>query len=324
LAIYGEMAFELNPQWTTTIGARLFEFREQLSSVLDGAFFEGTIARNRSLEQDGATTKFGVTYLPNEDTLLFFNAAEGFRPGGTNNVFAADRLDTCRDDLDALGIVRPPAEFESDSLWSYELGARTDWLDGRLAANVSTYQIDWHGMQTAIDLPCGITFVENAGRARNRGVELEAAWRAADRAELAANAAYIDARLTQDMPNVSGERGEHIPTVPHWTLGVSVDFQFSATARIDGFTRMDYRYIDSSWSSFDQTFRQRLPARHLLGWRVGLLLDDWEVELFVENALDDRGVLQSGIDDSTGIHETLIQPQTIGVRASYSLSPIPP
>jgi hypothetical protein len=87
---------------------------------------------------------------------------------------------------------------------------------------------------------------------------------------------------------------------------------------------MDYRYIDSSSSSFDQSFRQRLPARHLLAWRIGLPLDDWEVELFVENALDDRGVLQSGIDDSTGIHETLIQPRTIGVRASYSLPPIAP
>ena len=34
-----------------------------------------------------------------------------------------------------------PAAAEADSLWNYELGAKTSWLNGRLIANVAAYYI---------------------------------------------------------------------------------------------------------------------------------------------------------------------------------------
>jgi len=107
--------------------------------------------------------KAGVAYRPSDDTLLFMNAAEGFRPGGTNSIFTEAIVELCEADLAALGLSAPPFDFESDSLWSYEVGAKTNWLDHRLTANLTAYHIDWSDMQTAKDLDCGITFIANAG-----------------------------------------------------------------------------------------------------------------------------------------------------------------
>ncbi|HEX5692314.1 MAG TPA: TonB-dependent receptor, partial [Roseiflexaceae bacterium] len=228
-------------------------------------------------------------------------------------------IELCQSDLDALGLSAPPVVFGSDSLWSYELGAKANWLDRRLTTNITAYHIDWSGMQTAKGLLCGITFIENAGSAESRGVEFEAAWRPAEWIELYTSAAYIDAKLAKGVPNVSGEAGESIPTVPRWTLSAGADAEFPLTARTRGFAHLDYQYIDSSWSDFDQSIRQRLPARHLLAVRAGTRVDAWEVELFVENALDERGVLFQFLDISGAARAMLIQPRTIGLRAKYSL-----
>lgn len=319
-AIYGELAVNLTPLWQASIGGRLFEFREREDALFDGLFFGGPVPTGQSLEQDGTTMKGGIAFRPNENVLLFTNAAEGFRPGGTNSIFTEENIELCQADLAALGLSAPPVVFDSDSLWSYEVGTKTSWLDRRLTTNFTAYYIDWSDMQTAKGLPCGITFIENAGRAESRGAEFEAAWRPADWLELFTTAAYIDVRLAQDVPNVSGEQGERIPTVPRWTFSAGTDAEFPLTARAQGFTRLDYQYIDSSWSDFDQSIRQRLPARQLLGVRAGMRLDAWEVELFVENALDERGVLYQFLDISGDARAMLMQPRTIGLRARYSLS----
>jgi outer membrane receptor protein involved in Fe transport len=319
-AVYGEMAWHPTPRWQASLGGRRFEFREREDALFDGLFFGGPFPTGQSLEQDGTIMKAGVAYRPSDDTLLFMNAAEGFRPGGTNSIFTEAIVELCEADLAALGLSAPPFDFESDSLWSYEVGAKTNWLDHRLTANLTAYHIDWSDMQTAKDLDCGITFIANAGQAESRGAELEAAWRPAEWMELFTTASYIDVRLAQDVPNVSGEKGERIPTVPRWTLSAGADAEFPLTARAQGFARFDYQYIDSSWSNFDQSIRERIPARHLLAVRTGVRFDAWEAELFVENALDERGVLFPLQDARGDSRAMLMQPRTIGLRARYSLS----
>jgi outer membrane receptor protein involved in Fe transport len=317
-ALYGELTYNLTPLWQASVGGRRFEFRERERTLFDGVFFGGPVPTGQSLDQDGTTMKGGIVYRPNENMLLFANAAEGFRPGGTNSIFTEAIIEQCQSDLDALGLSAPPVVFGSDSLWSYELGAKANWLDRRLTTNITAYHIDWSDMQTAKGLGCGITFIENSGRAENRGAELEAAWQPAEWMELYTSAAYIDAKLAKDVSNVSGEEGESIPTVPRWTLSAGADAEFPLTARAQGFARLDYQYIDSSWNDFDQDIRQRLPARQMLAVRAGARVDAWEIELFVENALDERGVLFQTLyfGDARAM---LIQPRTIGLRARYSL-----
>lgn len=316
-AVYGELAFELTPQWQASVGGRRFEFRERERVLFDGLFFEGPVPTEQSLDQDGTTLKGGVAYRANENVLLFTNVAEGFRPGGTNSIFTAEIIELCQTDLAALGLSAPPVVFDSDSLWSYELGAKATWLDDRLMTNLTAYYIDWRGMQTAKGLNCGITFIENTGHAKSRGAELEVAWRIAGWMELFANASYIAAQLTEDVPNVSGEKGEPIPMVPRWTLSAGADAEFPLTARAQGFARLDYQYIDESWSDFNQSTRQRLPARQQLAVRAGMRLDAWEVELFLENALDERGVLFQVLDLTGDARAMLVQPRTVGLRARY-------
>ena len=67
-----------------------------------------------------------------------------------------------------------PRSTRADSLWSYELGAKNSLWDGRMQVNASAFVIDWNNIQQAVYLPaCGQNFVENLGKVRSVGGELE-------------------------------------------------------------------------------------------------------------------------------------------------------
>lgn len=315
-ALYGQVSFEIADRWQATLGGRWFDFREERSSLFDGVAFGGPIPREGSLDQSDFTGQAGVAYRPNEDTLFFMNAAEGFRPGGAN-FFSDAVVQHCSEDLAELGLPAPPATFASDSIWSYELGAKRSWPTQRLAANGTVYHIDWNDLQTQKFLDgCGVGFFQNSGRAKIDGLEIEAVWQPAESLQLTIGTAYVDATLAQDMPNVSGEKGEHIPIVPEWSLNLATDAEFAVPVGV-GFASVSFQYIDGSWSDFDNFNRVPLPSRQLLSLRTGLRRDLWQLELYVDNLLDDRGVVFASIDDFGVRHDSLTQPRTVGLRMQF-------
>ena len=133
-------------------------------------------------------------------------------------------------------------------------------------------------------------------------------WRPAESLELTIGTAYVNATLAEDVANVSGEEGEHMPIVPEWSLNATADVEFSLPPGV-GFASVSFQYIDGSWSDFDDSIRVRLPSRQLSSLRAGVRRDARQLELYVENLLDDRGVVFHTIG-----RDSLTQPRTVGVR----------
>src|SRR4051794_32654258 len=85
--------------------------------------------------QGNVTPKFSISYQPSPDLFTYVTASEGFRPGGFNPA-----------GVQIAGTVQP--YFQADSLWNYEIGAKSAWLDRRLTMNAALYRINWNNMQT--------------------------------------------------------------------------------------------------------------------------------------------------------------------------------
>jgi outer membrane receptor protein involved in Fe transport len=314
-AVYGEVSYRFTPKWQVTLGARWFEFEYGLDDFFDGLFAGGSASLRKSSSEQGVTPKFGLVYKASDDILLYANAAEGYRPGGTNEFYDSSVI-TCAAQLAALGIGVPPRSFESDSVWNFELGAKARWLEGRLIANAAIYHIRWRDMQVVNSIDCvrdTIAFVENAGKASSDGVELELEWRPIEAIELTLGATYVNSRLTADVPDISGEDGESIPTVPDWTLSASASGEWALTDTMNSFARVDYRFTGGSWSDFDESVRRHQPSRQLVNLRAGVRVGHWEVDAFADNIFDERGVLLH-TNNLVGEWEVLMQPRTVGVR----------
>lgn len=86
-------------------------------------------------------------------------------------------------------------EYDEETVDSIELGAKTMWLDGALALNITLFSMDIKGLQLATQIPGTVPAfsVSNAADSTSRGVEVDATWVVSEVWTLGANAAFTDA-----------------------------------------------------------------------------------------------------------------------------------
>lgn len=73
--------------------------------------------------------------------------------------------------LAAKGCGQDYGPYQPDSLWDYEVGAKTRWLDRALVVNAAAYYIKWKDVQQGETLPCSYQITQNAGTAIVHGGE---------------------------------------------------------------------------------------------------------------------------------------------------------
>jgi outer membrane receptor protein involved in Fe transport len=312
-AVYGDIAVALTPTVKASVGARWFEFDQHLFLLFDGYLNGGPSTVRESASESGATPRLTLTYRPNEQLMVYASAAEGYRPGGANQ-FNETTAELCSEDLAMLGFDGPPPPFESDTLWTYELGVKKYWQAQGLVLYGSIYYADWRDMQTFKVLSsCGLGFTENAGKARSTGLELELDWQPAERLDVSFGIAWTDARLTEDVPNVAGEDGESIPTVRKWSTTTSIRHELHARGPVFPYVGLDLQYAGPTWSDFDQAIRVRIPSRRNVNLRSGISGARWSAEIFAENVLDDRAVLVHA-RNIVGEWQVTSVPRAVGIR----------
>jgi outer membrane receptor protein involved in Fe transport len=314
-ALFGEVTYAFTPKLSATVGARYFDIDQRDTLVNNDINILGlglTDGISKTGESD-TIMKFSVRYDVSDDVLLWTTASQGFRIGGTNTT---------------PGIPLENRTYGSDTLWNYEIGARTSWLNHRLVLNSSIYYIDWSDIQLA--LPLGTAFgTINAGKARIVGAEVELQARPTRGLDLALAAGYNDGQLTKDTPGAPagpnpGFDGDRLPGVPRFNLAASAQYTFPfGAAGLEGFGRADYSYTGDSVSTFnDLSTANGLPSHFipgsysLLNLRFGVQKQQWTAALFVDNATDERAQL---LIDNAGVTQRITRnrPRTVGVNVRY-------
>src|SRR3546814_20931341 len=83
-------------------------------------------------------------------------SSKGCRPGGGNT--SVPGLWGMWD-LPTLGLAQVASTYESDRVWSYEVGAKKASGDGRVNVQASAFLIDWNNSQQTVPLTrCGFAY----------------------------------------------------------------------------------------------------------------------------------------------------------------------
>ncbi|NWG52856.1 MAG: TonB-dependent receptor [Hydrogenophilaceae bacterium] len=186
IAPFGELTWHLNDQWAITGGVRYtYDQKENVTDqqnlTTPGAttvFFglPKTVAAEESW--DAWTPRVILEFQPTQDIMLYASASRGFKSGGYN--YAAP----------TVAQAQTPILPETNT--SYEIGAKTTWLDGRFRANLALYDAVTEDLQ--VRSLVGTTLqVNNAGEAEVQGLELELLAVPVDALTLGFNYAYTDA-----------------------------------------------------------------------------------------------------------------------------------
>jgi len=129
------------------------------------------------------TPRVTVSWQAAEDVNLYGLVAKGNKPGGFfYGYFDAPVLAAQTERALANG----KAIIKEENAWTYEVGAKTQWLDRRLTANVSLYFIDWKNQaineidnlrwdcsDTGYSADIPQNFIKNAGKSQVYGTEIE-------------------------------------------------------------------------------------------------------------------------------------------------------
>lgn len=140
------------------------------------------------------TYRGGLQYQWTPDIMTYANVSSGFRGGGFNP-YSATQNPTVR-------------AFDPEKAISYEAGARLQFLDRRITINPTVFYVNWSNIQVQSAAPNATTgqadiVLQNAGKARSYGFELEYTVGVSDHFRIFGNVAYLNLHYT-DIGNASG------------------------------------------------------------------------------------------------------------------------
>lgn len=247
-AIFGQVDWSpaALPDLTFSVGARYSEETKDMYRAF-GDFTNQSPAQYPippthlpSLDLASNTSVMGsVTWNATDDITLYVKYAEGYRSGGYD------------------GQTTSPAVFaipyESEELAAYEVGFKTRWLDDRVQLNGAWFFSDYDELQiTVFDASRGSSFVDNAGKAEIKGLELELRIEPSDNLAITAGFGFLDPTFKR-YDYVEGEVLTNIAGVakfthtPERSYSAAVDYR-AATTDIGAFDiHLDYSYVGAHY-----------------------------------------------------------------------------
>ena len=342
-AVFGEIAFDILPALTLTVGSRYYHFNNYLQGQSDSEFgcrnidpcappHGGFTIFNEAQVNTGHKDKVNISWKPLDGVLLYATYSEGFRPGGFNR---------------GNGILSPtsplygkftiPSFYDSDNLKNYEVGWKTQWFDHRLQFNGAIYQENWSNVQLGIYDPSlygNSEFIVNGPNYRVRGVEPDLVWRATDQLTINASAAWNSSNQMNEPSLVSGTGAviSLFPTNgPGSSLANAPPFQGNLRARYE-YPLADYHWYvqgaaEHTGHSIANVITQGAfgsPDYDLSGYTtydaaIGVNRGAWELEAFAQNLTDTRA--EVFISSTSAVKLTTTnRPRTAGLRFSYKFN----
>ncbi len=340
LAWFGEATYGFTDELKLTLGARVSKNKYSFNTLTGGPqLFGPTESGNGEKNENSFTPKASLAYQRDPHNLYYFTYAKGFRPGGANNPvpYAA-----CAGDFQTFGIPAAPTTFNSDSVNSFEVGAKNN-VDNRIKIASSVYYIKWNNIQQTVIPPvCQISFIANLGQAVAKGADVQIEFAVTDSFTAELSAGYTDARYTQDskftqaQPTpvvasgdaITGQSGQ--PGAPV-TASLGLEYKFSLMTH-DTFVRADYEYQGAAkWlsPSQDQNTLQAdaanfvLPSTSFVSLRGGMNFGALQIAGFIDNLTDSHTLtnynftIDSGQATGRLERDFTFRPRTYGVTFTY-------
>jgi iron complex outermembrane receptor protein len=288
LAVFGSLDIDLTDQWNLALEAR---WAEDEKTIVGG-----------NLETDTENTtaftpRITLRYQPTDSMMLYALAASGNKPADFNNRYydtttLIAATEAAREE--GLNVI------EEEDQWTYEFGIKSDWLEGRLTANLSAFYIDWTNQAIFIlqdiqtvnpTVVATTTVLQNAGKTKVVGFEFESNFVVNENLNVIANYGYNDGEFQSgydaslDAATGNGDlNGKEIPLSPNHSgaLGLVATSQISSD--LAGVFRVDFIYESERWvqaANFN-----KLDDRKLVNLRLGVESKAWSLTGYVNNLLE--------------------------------------
>lgn len=316
-ALFGQLDYDLTPTWHFGLGARYTRTHEDFHSTEIGFYQIGNISPYyQEASFYSVTPKASVSHDITPNDKIYASIGEGFRSGGPTGPIVYGSEGVCNFDFTNIGQASQPVKFDSDKLWTGELGSKNTLLDNRLTLDGALFYTKWSNIQQQIYLPtCGYYFTANVGDARIFGGELEAAWRVTSKLRLTLALSAESATITSTKYPVVIAPGAHLVDVPDLTVAAGVAYTIPFFTNYKLVSRANYSFIGHSYGSY-QTDNSNYsnPGYGVLTLSATMVDKKTEFSAYAKNALNNQTIIQRP-EVNTVFEGYTVRPLTIGVTA---------
>jgi iron complex outermembrane recepter protein len=227
-----------------------------------------------------------LQFQPTDDLMFYGSYTRGYK-GPAFNVFFNHT---------APNNARPIDEELSDS---FEIGAKTQFLDDRVQLNVAAFSVEYKGFQAnnfVLINGATVSNLTNAGTVKSEGFEADLIVNPIDGLNLRASAAYADARVKEFNPNPltnapSAINGTQLPLAPKFVYTIGGDYTRDLGDAAVLYLNTDYRHTSRQFSDLGNVG----PIDPYGIWNASIGFSDpedkYRVTFHARNITDDSYVL---------------------------------
>jgi iron complex outermembrane receptor protein len=318
-AAFANVDLRLLDDLTLTGGLRYTMEEKDLAYRQNGSGAFPNIAFGRDKQEDNdLSPTVSVAWQVTPDAMLYGTISKGFRSGGWNlepNTSAA---------ITAFSQLR----FGPESVLSYEGGAKTSWLNGKLFVNAAAFFLKYDDLQVTYRSELGppappgtfASIVTNAGAAQSQGFEMEMRWKMFEGFLLSGALGYVETEYTRYTDTGVDYAGKSLSYAPEWTANLSGQYDFAVGSIGKMRVRADYNYIGDFHTERSNDPRNHVDAHSVLNGRVVLMTDmGLDIAVFGNNLTDNTYYLLRSSNTSGSIQSVDFgMPRVVGLEVSVS------
>ena len=314
-AAFGQVSLRLTQQLTASVGVHgehtRYDATNELAPILSAAGADS-----------GLMPRLRLAYQADEHELFYLTAGKGYGSGGAvSSAFICGQAS--------------PAVFGMDTLWSYEVGAKSTMFDGRMQLDTALFHIVWNNvgyhLGTAAD-PMLCALNGSPGAAASNGFDLAVHMLPSAHVRMNMAIGYTDARYTRTITHdgiVIVRQGQAVNpgfdfvSVSPWNLTASVDYLVELGHDATANFRAEDAFRSRNPGPFVQQDPQSPyyapgytpdPATNLLNLRASVHWQRYDAALFVNNALNALPTIQRLAP--AGPTAATFRPRTVGLAVS--------
>ena len=241
-----------------------------------------------------------ATFALNPDVNVYASVARGTRPGVFNSVFTGL---TPFAQAQILAQTDVPIAVAEETLTSYEVGLKGDFLDRRLRLLSAIYYGKWTDRQINQNIAYRATATATTtttatltfpnGKTDLWGLELEGRFQASERLSLDGtfNWAVTDIKFTDcaECVAIDGVRnpvGNLMERYPEFSGTIGAQYEVPFTSTRTGFLRGDFIHTGKQYATAANVAYTGASDR--INLRAGIRTDKYTVEIFGRNVTDDK------------------------------------
>jgi iron complex outermembrane recepter protein len=329
-AVFGNVKYQVTDALQLELGARFTQDETWGAGAIyigvPGGLTLSTTDQTAHYTGNNWTGKIGANYQLDNDNFLYAFVSKGAKAGGAG----------------------PSYSFKGETVWDYEAGWKSSWLENRLMTQLASFYSQYKNYQVdASVLPAtGQSATINTPEATIYGIEVQAngmiggfhfdvagAWvQSSIGAATLVAASLLPSSgsngtlgpqcatgvasnpptcfdYTSYIRSVSGKRNMYSPT---WTANFGVEYPFTINSKTTLTPRVDYTFQGSQWTTLLETSSDYMASHDLWNLHLTLDHDTWSLSAYLTNLFDKEYV--TGKFSTT---QYMGPPRQYGARLTY-------